>query len=121
MPIHPQPADDEQQAWFDRIRPLLRVYDPAYLAAPIALFFILGVVGGGLDPGARLALLPALGAMALIVAAVALVGPEYRYRYPADPLITVVALGGLRWTGLRSAALVRLRGEPIRPGRLATP
>ena len=46
-------------------------------------------------PRYRPALAPAATAIVLVVAAAALDGLVWRFRYPADPAIAVVAAGGL--------------------------
>jgi hypothetical protein len=43
----------------------------------------------------RLTLLPLLVAAGMILASAALDGPVYRYRYPVDPLLAIVAAGGI--------------------------
>lgn len=111
LPSYPQPASAEQEAWFDTLRVLTGLYDPARLAPAIAFLFTLGTAEAILDRRARLALLPALAATGLILLAVGLVGVEYRYRYPVDPLITLVALGGLRWLVVHLIVLGRTVGR----------
>ena len=113
LPAHPRPASDEQDRWIEPLKGLLRLYDPAPLAAPIAVLFALGALGAVLEPRARPALLPTLAAITLVLLAAGLVGGQYRYRYPADPLITVVALGGLRGLGRHLTA----RGRSLLDGR----
>jgi hypothetical protein len=59
-------------------------------------------------PRWRLALLPLSVAGGMIIASAALDGPVYRYRYPVDPLLAIVAAGGvagslvLAWGFVRS-------------------
>jgi 4-amino-4-deoxy-L-arabinose transferase-like glycosyltransferase len=78
----------------------------------------LGLIGAALSlvvPAYRPALLPFLVAFILIAVSAMLVGDVPRYRYPVDPLMYVLAAGGL--TGLVSVilGLVRRRAD-LAPG-----
>jgi Dolichyl-phosphate-mannose-protein mannosyltransferase len=55
----------------------------------------LGALLALIVPRWRLALLPLIVAAAMILASAALDGPVYRYRYPVDPLLAIVAAGGI--------------------------
>ncbi|MFN0071871.1 MAG: glycosyltransferase family 39 protein [Chloroflexota bacterium] len=55
----------------------------------------IGAVLALLVPRWRLALLPFTVALAMILASAALDGPVYRYRYPVDPLLAILAAGGI--------------------------
>ena len=99
-------------AWEDRVRHLLptptavedrsfgtaerltTLYDSARVAPLLA---VLGMVGAlaGLRPGRRAQLLVGLLVFTLLLAGAALIGIEWRYRFPLDPLINVLAAGGL--------------------------
>jgi hypothetical protein len=57
--------------------------------------FGIGLASALTFPRFRPALAPALAALALVLAAAALDGLVWRFRYPADPAIAVVAAGGL--------------------------
>ena len=130
-------SDDDARA----ASQLLRWYQPAEYA-PLPLFlFTLGLVAATVRPAWRPALLPALALVALVLASAALNGPQERYRYPADPALTVVALGGIaglvgfaRWlaspgqrrnatgrstmgtsNGERAPAPISTAGAPLRP------
>ena len=51
----------------------------------------------------------------MLLANAALAGPEARFRYPLDPLIAVLAFGGLTWlvsSGVR--AVLALKSERAR-------
>ena len=89
------PASPEQEAAFGKLAVLDGLYHPARAAAPLAALFVLGVALALAVPGWRLALVIAFAAVALIVVGAATVGPIPRYRLPPDPLINVVAMGGL--------------------------
>ena len=89
------PASPEQEAAFGRLAVLDGLYHPARAWAPLAVLFGLGVALALVVPAWRLALVVAFAAAALIVIGAATVGPIPRYRLPPDPLINVVAMGGL--------------------------
>ena len=94
---------------------LLRWYQPAEYAPLPLLLFACGLVAATVRPAWRPALLPGLAVAALVLASAALNGPQERYRYPADPALGVVALGGV--AGL--IALVQSLGAFV-SGRRAT-
>lgn len=106
----PAPAQGRQLATADA---LTRLYQPGRVGAPLLALFAIGLVAAlaGL-PNWRLALLPALWAVGLLLIAVAFVGPVLRYRYPAEPFLAVVAAGGvvaLLTAARRSRQLIRRR------------
>jgi hypothetical protein len=113
LPLHPRPASDGEDAWLEPLSMLMRIYDPAHLALPLAGLFILGLSSAVFERRSRLALLPALSAIVLLLAGAALVGTEYRFRYPTDPLITVVGIGGLRWLGRQCKRAQRRVGRAV--------
>ena len=57
-----------------------------------------------LRPAWRPAVALGLAAFALLFISAALVGNVSRYRYPADPLMAVLAVGALAWLGSLVAA-----------------
>ena len=61
------------------------------------ILFILGTVLFCLKASLRPALLLSLSVFGLLVTCAALDGPVVRYRYPADPLIALVAAAALTW------------------------
>jgi 4-amino-4-deoxy-L-arabinose transferase-like glycosyltransferase len=87
----PTPAEDRDFAVAER---LVTLYDPARVAVPLVALMLVGIAAG-LMPAHRGA--PVLGAMVLgvLLAGAALIGIEWRYRYPLDPAINVLAAGGL--------------------------
>jgi hypothetical protein len=87
----PTPAEDRGFAGAERLATL---YDPARLAPLVILFALLGTVAG---PAATRRARLLVGAIVLVtlLAGAALIGIEYRYRYPFDPLINVLVAGGL--------------------------
>jgi 4-amino-4-deoxy-L-arabinose transferase-like glycosyltransferase len=98
-----------------------RVFRPTQFAWWIAGLAVLGGAVAASRARLRPALLPALVTWALIAASVALVGEVPRYRYPVDPLMYVLAAGGLASAvGLVLAGARRLRGKPARIGGAAS-
>ncbi len=99
----PAPTPAEERS-LGAVEALAGVYDPARFPFPfiLALFFALGALSG-LAKERRSTLLVAILVPALLLAGAALVGLEYRYRYPLDPLINVIAAAGLA-TSVRWAA-----------------
>ncbi len=97
------PADPAQEAAFARLAVLDGLYHPARAWAPLAALFVLGVGLALAVRPYRPALVVAFAALALILVSAATVGFVPRYRLPPDPLISVVAMGGLvgSWVLLR--------------------
>lgn len=88
----PSPAELAERPNASR---LAQLEQPVRFAQPLAVLFALGLALAGGMGRYRTALLPGLGAVGLLVLSAALDGPVERYRYPLDPLISVVAAGGL--------------------------
>jgi 4-amino-4-deoxy-L-arabinose transferase-like glycosyltransferase len=74
---------------------LTRLYQPHLYAVPLAGLGLLGLTLALLVRPYRPALLLGAAALAVLLASAALDGPVERYRYPLDPLISVLAVGGL--------------------------
>jgi hypothetical protein len=94
---------------FDRAERLTTLYQPSRYSWLLLLGAIVGGVVALLSWRYRPALLLALALPPMLVANAALAGPEARFRYPLDPLIAVLALGGLVWLVQRAVELVRQR------------
>lgn len=92
-----------QDLEFARAEHIVSIYDPARWWAPVLGLAALGMILRPTRAPRRFGLL--LGALVLgqILAAAALVGIEWRYRYPLDPMINVLV-------GIGVTALIRLRG-----------
>ena len=95
-----------------------------YLFTVHVLLGLLALVGAVrcllTDRSRGLALLPLAGGVQLLLYA-ALDGPLYRYRAPLEPLITLLAVGGLALLAAQARALIhRLRPGPAseRAGRV---
>jgi len=105
------PPSPLQQAQYDEAEALMGLFQPARLGPTIPLLALVGAVGLALGIGAR-AQRPAVAAFLLLVvvglllAAVALVAPHARYRYPVEPLLGLLATGGL-------TTLVALAGRAV--------
>jgi hypothetical protein len=77
---------------------------------------VLGALLSLIVPAYRPALLPFLVALVLIAVSAMLVGDVPRYRYPVDPLMYVMAAGGL--LGLASLIVRAARGGVVRSSPL---
>jgi len=80
---------------YQRADALTSAFQPWRWRGPIGWLFAIGALAALLMPRFRPGLVPWAAALALILAAAALDGLVWRFRYPADPLIAVVAAGGL--------------------------
>jgi 4-amino-4-deoxy-L-arabinose transferase-like glycosyltransferase len=99
---------------------LAQLFRPTLVAWPIVALGLVGAALALLVPAHRPALLPFLVAFVLIAASAALVGDVPRYRYPVDPLMYVMAAGGL--VGLVSVGAWAARLAPgARAGKPPTP
>jgi hypothetical protein len=102
-----EPPTEALQNEFERAELLTSIYQPGRYGGPLALLFAAGLVLAALGRPGRLGLLPGATVLLMLVANAALSGPEPRFRYPLDPLIAIVAAGGL----------VGLAGVVVRAGR----
>jgi 4-amino-4-deoxy-L-arabinose transferase-like glycosyltransferase len=104
---------------------LVTIYDPARIAPLLAILATVGTVAG-LRRGRRSAVVLGLLVLVLLLAGAALIGIEWRYRYPLDPLIAVLAAGGLvtlvalAVSGVGRARLRRAGGTVAAPAGTAT-
>jgi hypothetical protein len=76
---------------------LTSIWQPGYVGPVLPLLAILGTVASLLRPAWRPAATLGLAAFALLFVSAALVGNVSRYRYPADPMLAVLAVGGVAW------------------------
>jgi hypothetical protein len=104
-----EPPSSAVENEFDRAERLISIYQPARFS----WLLLVGAVVAGLvsvfSVRHRAALLIALSVPPMLLADAALAGPEARFRYPVDPLIAVLAFGGLSWLVLTAAARLRHR------------
>jgi hypothetical protein len=78
----------------------------------LPILFILGTALFCLKASLRPALLLSLSVVGLLVTCAALDGPVVRYRYPADPLIALVAASALTWIVGFAARRLHVLGRP---------
>lgn len=102
-----EPPSDAVQNEFDAAELLISLYQPGRALWLLAIGFVLGAVATVARGRYRPALLLTLALPPMLLANAALAGPEARFRYPLDPLIAVLAFGGLAW--VVSAGVGRLR------------
>jgi hypothetical protein len=112
------PPSAVQELDYPSAEGVTRIFQPylwRYVLIPLVL---LGLIGGlVIGPRGPTALL-VLAILALVLPSAALVGYVPRYRYPADPLLAVLAAGGLVvLIGLSQLAYRRWqRGQPAETG-----
>jgi hypothetical protein len=94
------PPTPLQQQQYDQAETLMSLFQSARLGPTIPLLALIGVAGLALGIGGRrarpgVAAFLALVVVGLLLAAVAMVAPLPRYRYPVEPLLGLLAAGGL--------------------------
>lgn len=80
---------------YERADALTSAFQPWRWRTPLTWLFGVGALAALLVPRFRLGLLPALTVVSLVVLAAALDGLVWRFRYPVDPALFVVAAGGI--------------------------
>ena len=76
---------------------MVSIWQPGYIGPVLPFLALIGTIGGA-DPAAwRPAVALGLAALALLFISAALVGNVSRYRYPVDPMLAVLAVGGVAW------------------------
>jgi 4-amino-4-deoxy-L-arabinose transferase-like glycosyltransferase len=89
------PPDPVHERQFTQAEQLATLYQPGRFGQLLLALFAVGVLAAAAGHSSwRPALLPACWAIALLAVGVAFVGPVLRYRYPAEPLLAVLAAGG---------------------------
>ena len=76
---------------------LTTLYQPGRFLWILGAGFLVGCVVCLVSRPHRIGLLLVLAIPPMLLANAAIAGPEARFRYPVDPLIAVVAFGGLVW------------------------
>jgi hypothetical protein len=94
------PPTPLQQQQYGEADALTQLFQPARAGPLIPLLALVGAVGLALGIGGRCrrpgaAAFLTLVVVGLLLAAVALVAPHARYRYPVEPLLGLLAAGGL--------------------------
>ncbi|MCC7369957.1 MAG: glycosyltransferase family 39 protein [Chloroflexi bacterium] len=106
----PEPTPVEARS-FTTAERLATLYDPAPFAPALALLSLLGIVLAARQRRWDAVMVGVL-VYGLLLAGAALIGIEWRYRFPLDPLINVLAAGGL--TSLVGALATRVH-RPTTP------
>jgi hypothetical protein len=118
----PTPLQEQQ---YGQAEALMSLWQSARLGPTIPLLALVGALGlalglgtrGGARPGVAAFL--ALVVIGLLLAAVALVAPLPRYRYPVEPLLGLLAAGGLTTIVSGVRRLVPGRARPASHPELA--
>jgi 4-amino-4-deoxy-L-arabinose transferase-like glycosyltransferase len=90
VPLTPNQVEDQPFA-----AALTEIYQPARIGWPLMAFFVFGCLVAVRETRRRPALLLAGAAVILLALSAFLDGPVSRYRLPVEPLISVIAAGGL--------------------------
>ena len=109
-----QPATPAEDRAAPTASLLTSLWQPGYVGPALPLLAVLGTVVALLRPAWRPAVALGLAAFALLFTSAALVGNVSRYRYPADPLMAVLAVGAVAWIVSWARGAVR-RGSSSRP------
>jgi hypothetical protein len=94
-----EPPTQAVENEFGNAESLTSIYQPGRILWLLGAGFLIGAALTVVSPRFRPGLLLVLAIPPLLLANAALAGPEARFRYPLDPLIAVVAFGGLAWFG----------------------
>ena len=86
---------------------LVSIWQPGYVGPILPLLALLGTIVAAGRPEWRPAVALGLATLVLLFVSAALVGNVSRYRYPADPMIAVLAIGALVWLVERVRAAMR--------------
>jgi len=112
------PPDPAVQNEFDRAEAITTLYQPDRVRWLVMIGAAGGVVLCIVIAGSRVGLLLVLAIPPMLLANAALAGPEARFRYPIDPLIGVLAAGGLVRLGQLAWRLVERKSgrRPVARG-----
>jgi len=109
-------ATEAQRNELDNADAIVDLVQPPAWHPLMPALFILGTLLFALKASLRPALLMSFAVIGLLVTCAALDGPVVRYRYPADPLIALVAAGALCWlVGLAARRARTVRWPARRP------
>lgn len=100
------PPTPSQNRELTTARALVEIHDHVRVGGLLAVLFLTGLVTAAVVPRFRSAVPAALAVVVLLGLSAALAGPLVRYRAGVDPLLAVVAAGGLvgLWEAGRSLA-----------------
>jgi 4-amino-4-deoxy-L-arabinose transferase-like glycosyltransferase len=98
---------------------LVSIWQPGHVGPLLPLLAILGTVAALLRLDWRPAVALGLSAAALLFISAALVGNVSRYRYPTDPMMAVLAVGGIAWLVELARARLSQRTTPVAVGTRA--
>ncbi|MFN0074548.1 MAG: ArnT family glycosyltransferase [Chloroflexota bacterium] len=108
-----QPATDDQREAHEAIDRLVNVFQPGIMNPLLLMLAAGGILIRGVGRESRAALLLAFIPGALILTATLFSGGVYRFRYPADPFLYILAAAGGAWclqaTGRLYARLQRFQ------------
>lgn len=90
-------ATQAQRNELDTASALVALVQPPAWGPLMPLLFLAGTVLAAMTTRLRPALVLSLSVLAILVTSAALDGPVVRYRYPADPLMAILAAGALVW------------------------
>lgn len=107
-----EPPTAEQEAGRPLTERLVNLYQGPRLGPIIPALFVVGILASLLTPAWRPALIPALTVLVFCGVSAATVAFVTRYHHPPDPLMHVVAFGGLLFIGRQLAGLAQRLGGP---------
>lgn len=90
----PSPLQEQQ---IGTVETLLNIYQPARFGPLLPLLAVVGAAVALAGPHRGAATLLFLTGLGLLATAVVLVAPLPRYRYPVEPIITILAAGAVAW------------------------
>jgi hypothetical protein len=105
-----EPPTQAVENEFDHAELLTSIYQPGRIIWLLAAGFVIGALTTLFSARHRPGLILALAIPPMLLANAALAGPEARFRYPIDPLIAVLAYGGLAWLFRLVWSIIRQRG-----------
>jgi hypothetical protein len=108
------PVEPPSEAAQALLESLTNLYQDHRAAGLVGVLFLVGTIRSLAGDRRRGWALPSLIVVTQLLIYVALNGPLARYRYPLQPLITLVAAGGLTWPLSRASGREALGKLPIR-------
>lgn len=114
-----EPPTQAVENEFDNAESLTSIYQPGRIVWLLAAGFLIGAALTVVSPRFRPGLVLVLAIPPMLLANAALAGPEARFRYPLDPLIAVLAFGGLVWLAQLTWKTARQRGPSSQAANVA--